>query len=704
MAEEKNQEYAYVFPVKNEVTRKRLGFRYAFYWKSDCSQARVLLRANVAMLDAGFELEDFRKPVRVNYPVVNELPAEGVFDTEFCRLYVPGGEDGKTMVYVRTAEPVVDREENNASGNTNVNGEDVTAIEEGMLLPLSGQELPVRWVAQHGKENPVTHVSRDELRALHIARAEELPAITELAISHSIKLLDPLEIRDLHKLVRDTSKVFPEPGKSNLGLIKAFFEAYLATDYTDRGLLTKEWCNGNRISRVESRKETQGEFVEESPVTGERPRRSEKPTFRTINYEIASALCPGADCHDLRTVTDTAKKLMADGDERWRAWSTSLGVTEGIKNWDRKTIFDMVSLAPSHVTTGGAEERREWIENFLIAYGVRDPDWAEPLVYGSVSEHDDNLERIRGAGKRLRQLEHDHGTPQEDNVSGEPEVTEADESKATSSAEIPDADKLLAASRGEHVDGISDPGDQKWVPGIQTREISDAIVQGSACDTNLAKEKANQNVGDGEHSGPGIATEGPELQEDEPEAQHTEAVAAQENSCDGCGESGGGHCPDCGAVMGDNTYSDVYGEEGETTGDVTDRGVVNEQRKVTAGEVREIMKAVKPVVHDDAEESTEEMNSELSSPQTEYNDDRSSAAASASEDVTTHVFDDSEATLHEEDFREGDEEYMDVSALLEMLRQQQAILEEIRSTQARFTGAIIAMLSAISGEGQASHE
>ncbi len=32
-----------------------------------------------------------------------------------------------------------------------------------MLLPVSGQELPIRWLAQHGSEKPVTHVSRDEL-------------------------------------------------------------------------------------------------------------------------------------------------------------------------------------------------------------------------------------------------------------------------------------------------------------------------------------------------------------------------------------------------------------------------------------------------------------------------------------------------------------------------------------------------------------
>ena len=36
-----------------------------------------------------------------------------------------------------------------------------------------------------------------------------------------------------------------------------------------------------------------------------------------------------------------------------------------------------------------------------------------------------------------------------------------------------DADKLLAASRGEFVEGISNPADPKWVKGIQTRDTED---------------------------------------------------------------------------------------------------------------------------------------------------------------------------------------------------------------------------------------
>ncbi|EFX27091.1 putative exonuclease [Escherichia coli O55:H7 str. USDA 5905] len=61
----------------------------------------------------------------------------------------------------------------------------------------------------------------------------------------------------------------------------------------------------------------------------------------------------------------------------------------------------------------------------------------------------------------------------EDSEQPEPIKVTADEvNKIMQAANIsqPDADKLLAASRGEFVEGISDPNDPKWVKGIETRD------------------------------------------------------------------------------------------------------------------------------------------------------------------------------------------------------------------------------------------
>ncbi|EPR6989137.1 3'-5' exoribonuclease domain-containing protein, partial [Escherichia coli] len=36
-----------------------------------------------------------------------------------------------------------------------------------------------------------------------------------------------------------------------------------------------------------------------------------------------------------------------------------------------------------------------------------------------------------------------------------------------------------------------------------------------------------------------------------------------EKACTACGQSGGGNCPDCGAVMGDATYQETFDEENQ---------------------------------------------------------------------------------------------------------------------------------------------
>ncbi|ELT1996369.1 exonuclease, partial [Shigella sonnei] len=110
-----------------------------------------------------------------------------------------------------------------------------------------------------------------------------------------------------------------------------------------------------------------------------------------------------------------------------------------------------------------------------------------------------------------------------------------------------DADKLLAASRGEFVEGISDPNDPKWVKGIQTR---DSVYQNQQ-ETEQNDQKAEQNS--------------PNALQNEPETKQPEPVAQQEveKVCTACGQTGGGNCPDCGAVMGDATYQETFDEENQ---------------------------------------------------------------------------------------------------------------------------------------------
>ncbi|HFP0352386.1 TPA: 3'-5' exoribonuclease, partial [Escherichia coli] len=110
-----------------------------------------------------------------------------------------------------------------------------------------------------------------------------------------------------------------------------------------------------------------------------------------------------------------------------------------------------------------------------------------------------------------------------------------------------DADELLAVSRGEFVAGISDPNDPKWVKGIETR---DSVNQNQQ-ETEQNDQKAGQNS--------------PNTQQNEPETKQVKPVAQQEpeKACTACGQTGGDNCPDCGAVMGDATYQEIFDEENQ---------------------------------------------------------------------------------------------------------------------------------------------
>ncbi|EFO2069400.1 exonuclease [Escherichia coli O8] len=573
------EEIALYYEAKNDKVRKRLGIKGGFYWRTAKKLSVAISRGVVAMDDAGFDEEDFKKPVRVHLPVVNDLPPEGVFDTEFCNRYEKGGEDGITMVLIAPSPSVQDKPA--STDNTNVNGEDMAEIEENMLLPVSGQILPVRWLAQHGSEKPITHVSRDELRALHNAQDEKLPAVTALAISNKAAQLEPLEIRDLHKLVRDTDKVFPNPGNSDLGLMTAFFEAYLGADYTDRGLLTKEWMKGNRVSRIT--RTASGANAGGGNKTDRNPNLVH--TFDTLDVEIAAATLPmDFNIYEIPgSVYRRAKEVVRKKESPFKEWSAALRAIPGILDYSRAAIFALIRSAhPEFYHYPG--RLQGYINAYLTETDHENPT-EETLAAARHTPEKDILEEVNRELAAERETEEEKNNEEKSQPSDamadeqataetmEPDTTEhrqdtqsldtqaqidpvnqvkvtADEvNKIMQAANInqPDADKLLAASRGEFVAGISDPNDPKWVKGIETR---DSVNQNQQ-ETEQNDQKAEQN--------------NPNALQNEPETKQPEPVAQQEPEkvCTACGQIGGGNCPDCGAVMGDATYQETFDEENQ---------------------------------------------------------------------------------------------------------------------------------------------
>ncbi|EFT0200339.1 exodeoxyribonuclease VIII [Escherichia coli] len=560
------QVYPLYYEAKNDKVRKRLGIKGGFYWAEAKKLSIAISRGAVAIEDAGYDEDDFKKPVRVNLPVVDDLPPEGVFDTEFCNRYKKGGEDGITMVFIAPSSSAQDKPA--STDNTNVNGEDMTEIEENMLLPISGQELPIRWLAQHGSEKPVTHVSRDELQALHIARAEELPAVTALAVSHKTSLLDPLEIRDLHKLVRDTDRVFPNPGNSSLGLMTAFFEAYLDADYTDRGLLTKEWMKGNRVSRIT--RTASGANAGGGNLTdrGEGFVHDQASLARDVATGIL-ARSMDVDIYNLHPAhAKRIEEIIAENKPPFSVFRDKFITMPGGLDYSRAIVVASVKEAPigievipAHVTeylnkvltetdhanpdpeiVGIACGRSSAPMPQRVTEEEKQDDEEKPQPYCAMADEQATAETVEPDA-----TEHHQDTQPLDAQS---QVNSVDEKYQKLRAElhetrknIPpknpvDADKLLAASRGEFVEGISDPNDPKWVKGIQTRD------------------SVYQNQPETEQNTPETVKTSPDVKQPEPVVQQKPEIV-----CNACGQTGGDNCPDCGAVMGDATYQETFNEE-----------------------------------------------------------------------------------------------------------------------------------------------
>ncbi|EFN9616822.1 exonuclease [Escherichia coli] len=569
------EEFALYCEAKNDKVRKRLGIKGGFYWTTAKKLSVAISRCITAMDDNDYDEDDFKKPVRVHLPVVNDLPPEGVFDTKFCNRYEKGGEDAITMVLVAPSPSVQDKPA--STDNTNVNGEDMTEVEENMLLPVSGQEVAIRWLAQHGSEKPVTHVSRDELQALHIARAEELPAVTALAISHKTKLLDPLEIRDLHKLVRDTDKVFPNPGNSNLGLITAFLEAYLNTDYTDRGLLTKEWMKGNRVSRIT--RTASGANAGGGNLTdrGEGFVHDLTSLVRDVATGVL-ARSMDVDIYNLHPAhAKRVEEIIAENKPPFSVFRDKFITMPGGMDYSRAIVVASVKEAPIGIEVIPAHVT-EYLNKVLTETDHANPDpeivdiacgrSSAPMPQRVTEEekHDDEEKPQPSCAMADEQATAETVEPDttEHHQDAQPldaqsQVNSLDAKYLKLRAElhearknIPpknpvDADKILAVHRGEFVDGISDPNDPKWVKGIQTRD------------------SVNQNQHESERNDQKAEQNSPNTQQNEPETKQPEPVVQQEPEkiCTACGQSGGGNCPDCGAVMGDATYQETFDDKNQ---------------------------------------------------------------------------------------------------------------------------------------------
>ncbi|MIE68788.1 hypothetical protein EL06_04640 [Salmonella enterica subsp. diarizonae] len=429
----------------------------------------------------------------------------------------------------------------------NVNGEPLADVEKSMLHPVATLSERHRILSQFILEDKFSHqITPEQLAEVsHLELDVSDNYIQDMLLAtRNAPAIHKLNTPDLWKYTDSFKKVFARDKRHPLSRMINFDQAYADAHPIDRGLLVQEWIKGNYISRVEKSGATSVSAVPEPQKTSATKadvavsgKPATKTTYKAIDIRIGRALAKEAVTYPIvaRDVEQGKAIVEADGEE-FKRWSATYRITKNIQFYDEKTHIEMIRQAPREVVTGSPELRRAYVDNYLAAYGTLDPDQMVFMPKLAPVEHEENMERVRKAGKNLRDMaagrfKCDEEKPQSEDVLADepptPETVEPDanehhpdtRSMATESSVTADSDKTpreqfseqLAADRGDFVPGISDPDDPKWV-----RDDYSA--------SNKGEKTENEDADDVNHSEPSANQSEPEVPETEPKSLQPEPV------------------------------------------------------------------------------------------------------------------------------------------------------------------------------------
>ncbi len=171
-----------------------------------------------------------------------------------------------------------------------------------------------------------------------------------LLAAENVEGMKKLRDFEFWRLTDAVKRVFPsDKAAPDLALMLQFMKAWKATDYIDRGLLTKEWINGNRVSTIQR---TDTGTNAGGGIKTDRNADYEH-TLDTLDIEIACATLPmDFDIYNIPgSIHRRAKDIVAAKESPWKEWSAALRKTAGILDYSRAAIFALIREAFSGITS-----------------------------------------------------------------------------------------------------------------------------------------------------------------------------------------------------------------------------------------------------------------------------------------------------------------------------------------------------------------
>ncbi|EOH6331077.1 PD-(D/E)XK nuclease-like domain-containing protein [Citrobacter koseri] len=440
-----------VFLVRK--AKKSSGQKDAVLWCSDdFESANATL--DYLLIKSGAKLKDYFKAVATNFPVVNELPPEGELSLTFCDFYqlgkdnmtwaqIPGvtlpsseavaaarqrivdGVDTETSEVLEDHtedfgnEEVVDTETGEITQHEQPSTEDNgDRPEHPQLTVVATMPFRHRVLAQHiGDGEYLYHVDAEQKKAILALEMDTDNSYVQnlLLAAENVEAFKKAIEHDIHKVVNAVKNVFPADGKiPELASIIQFLKTWFDTPHIDRGLLVKEWCKGNRVSAIQR--------TESGANAGGGNKTDRNPELKhdldSLDKEIALATLPmDFNIYDIPgSVYRRAKEIVKKKESPFKEWSAALRATPGILDYSRAAIFALIRSAhPEFYHYPGR------LQGYINAYLT----------------------------------ESDHENPTAETLTAARHAPEKDA--------VEEANRQLAAERGEYVEGISDPNDPKWV-------------------------------------------------------------------------------------------------------------------------------------------------------------------------------------------------------------------------------------------------
>ncbi|EGL9352988.1 PD-(D/E)XK nuclease-like domain-containing protein, partial [Salmonella enterica] len=420
-----------VFLVRK--AKKSSGQKDAVLWCSDDFEA-ANATLDYLLIKSGAKLKDYFKAVATNFPVVNELPPEGELSLTFCDYYqlakdnmtwtqIPGVTLPSSEAAAAARQHIVDGVDTETGEvledhTENFENKDSSPTPSPELTVVATMPLRHRVLAQYiGEGEYLYHVDASQKKEiLRLEMDTDNSYVQNLLLAaENVEAFKKAIEHDIHKAVNAIKNVFPVDRKiPELGTIIQFLKTWFDTEHIDRGLLVKEWAKGNRTSAIQ--RTESGANAGGGNKTDRHP--DVKHNFDVLDIEIALATLPmDFNIYELPgSVYRRAKEIVKKKESPFKEWSAALRATPGILDYSRAAIF--------------------------------------ALIRSAHSEYYQYPGRLRGY-INANLTESNHEKPTAETLAAARHTPEKDA--------VEEANRQLAAERGDFVPGISDPNDPKWV-------------------------------------------------------------------------------------------------------------------------------------------------------------------------------------------------------------------------------------------------